>query len=243
LVLFCTKTYDTDQAVEKIKPIIGPETIVLSLQNGIDAVDRIGSVIGIDHMIAGATWISSALEAPGVVNQVSDFRRVVIGELNGASTPRIRAVCKVFKETGISVEHSENILEVLWAKFIFISAASSFGSLTRLPIGAYRDIPGTRDLIIRLMREVEAVARRLNGHLETDIVNQTLAFIDQAGPQIKAPMQLDVAGGRPTEIESIIGVIGRKGRKLRVATPVADMLYALLLPVDSNARRILSKTG
>ncbi len=86
LILFCTKTYDTDEAVQKIRPITGKETTVLSLQNGIDAAERIGKVIGMEHMIAGATWISSAVEAPGVIKQASEFRRVVIGELNGQRT-------------------------------------------------------------------------------------------------------------------------------------------------------------
>jgi len=240
LVLFCTKTYDTDEAGQAIKPNIGSDTTVLSLQNGIDAVERIGRIVGLNHMIAGATWISSALEAPGIVKQVSEFRRVVIGEPNGTITARVQTVSELFKETGITIELTDNILKVLWAKFIFISAASSLGSITRLPVADYRSIPETRQLIIRLMREVESLASRQNVALEPDVVERSLAFMDNSGPQIRASMQLDVAAGRPTEIDSILGVIGRQGRELGVLTPVADMLYALLLPVDLQARQKLS---
>ncbi len=236
LILFCTKTYGTDQAAAELQPIVGDETTVLSLQNGIDAPDRIGKILGMEHMIAGATWISSAVESPGVIRQMSDFRRVVIGELNGESTPRIQAIYEALKASGITAELSDNILKVMWTKFVFIAAAGSFGSLTRLPIGEYRSVPETRMLVTQLLREVEAVARRQGIDLDADVVEKTMAFIDSNGPKIKPSMQLDVEAGRRTEIESLIGVVGRKGRELGVETPVADMLYATLLPVDLKAR-------
>ncbi len=236
LIMFCAKTYDTDDAVQKIKPIVGKETTVLSLQNGVDAVERIGNVLGVEHIVAGATWISSALEAPGVIKQVSDFRRVVLGELDGRATPRIQAIYEAFKQTGITVELSENILKILWTKFVFISSASSFGSLTRLPMAEYRTIPETRALIISLMREVEAVARAQGAALDANVVEQALGFMDNAAPHIKASMQLDVESGHRIEIESMIGVIGRKGRQRGVPTPVADMIYAALLPIELKAR-------
>jgi len=236
LILFCTKTYDTDEAVEKIKPNIGKATSVLSLQNGIDAAERIGSVIGMEHMIAGATWISSAVEAPGVIRQVSDFRRIVFGELDGRITQRLQAIDGAFKGTGIIVELSKDILKILWTKFMFISAASSFGSLTRLPIGEYRSVPETRAIIIRLMHEIEALARGYSVNLEADAVEMSLAFMDQTAPHIKASMQLDVESGHRTEIDSIIGVIVRKGRERGIPTPAADMIFALLLPLELKAR-------
>lgn len=236
LVLFSVKTYDTEQAAQALAPALGPHTAVLSLQNGIDAAERIGRLIGMDHVIAGATWLSSAVEAPGIIRQVSQFRRVVLGELDGSLSERIGAIHQVFKNTGISVEVSRDILKVLWTKFVFISSVSSFGSLTRLPLGEYRSIPETRELIERLMREVEALARAQGIDLDREVVPQSLAFMDGAAPQIRASMQLDVEAGRRTELESMVGVIGRRGRELGVATPLADFVYGALLPVESQAR-------
>jgi 2-dehydropantoate 2-reductase len=236
LILFCVKAYDTDEAVQKIKPIVTKETIVLSLQNGVDAVERIGKVVGVDHIVAGATWISSAIEAPGIVRQVSQFRRVVLGELDGRVTPRLQSVFEAFKETGIMVETTDNILKILWTKFLFISAASSFGALTRLPMGAYRSVAETRKMIISLMKEVEAVARKLGVNLDANVVEKSLEFIDNAEPHIKASMQLDVESGRQFELEAVVGVIGRKGRELNIPTPTADMIYAALLPVNLKAQ-------
>jgi 2-dehydropantoate 2-reductase len=236
LILFCTKTYHTDDAAPQARSLVGPNTTILSLQNGVDAAERLGSIFGTEHMIAGATWISSAVQAPGVIKQASDFRRVVIGELSGQTTPRLQAVYDAFKPTGITIEITDNILGILWAKFIFIAAASGFGSLTRLPSASYRAVPETREMILRLMRETDALARAQGVKLAPDAVEKALAFMDANGPTIKASMQLDVEAGRRSEIDSIIGVIGRKGREFGVPAPTADMIYALLLPGELKAR-------
>jgi len=197
LVIVCTKTYATEQAAQQIQPLIRGGTTVMSLQNGIDAAERIGRIVGMEHVIGGVTWISSAVEAPGVIKQVSQFRRVVVGELDGRVTPRVQAVHQAFQETGVTAELSENILKILWTKFVFISAASSLGSLTRLTMGEYRAVPETRELMTRLMREVEALARAQKIELDEDVVQKSLEFIDNAAPTIKASMQLDVDAGRP----------------------------------------------
>ncbi len=236
LVIFCPKTYHTDEAARQMRPMIGDKTVVMSLQNGVDAAERIGNVIGMEHVLGGVTQISSAIEAPGVVKQVSQFRRIIFGELDGSITARVGSIETALKETGIAVEVSDDILKALWTKLVFISAASGLGSLTRLAMGEYRSVPETRAMITGLMKEVEAVARAQGVRLDADVVEKSLAFMDNAAPTIRASMQLDVEAGRRSEIESMIGVIGRKGRELGVPTPAADMIYASLLPNDLKAR-------
>jgi 2-dehydropantoate 2-reductase len=236
LILFCVKTYNTDEAAEAMRPAVGPQTVVLSLQNGIDAAERIGNVVGLEHVLGGATWLSSAVEAPGVIKQVSQFRRIVFGELEGGRSERIQSIYEVLNQTGITVEISEDIQKVLWTKLVFITAVSSVGSLTRLPMGDYRSIPETRSLLSRIMQEVESVARAKGVNLDGDVVQKWLEFIDNSAPNIKPSMQLDVEAGHRTELESMIGVVGRKGRELGVPTPAADFVYASLLPVELKAR-------
>ncbi len=236
LVLFCVKTYNTDEAAEAIRPVVGPQTVVLSLQNGVDAAERIGKVAGIEHVVGGATWLSAAVEEPGVIKQVSEFRRIVLGELWGGRSERILSIFEVLIPTGITVEISENIQKVLWTKFVFISAVSSIGSLTRLPMGDYRSIPETRDLLSAIMREVASLAHAQGIALDQDVVAKSLEFVDNSGPHIKPSMQLDVESGHRTELESMVGVIGRKGRELGIPTPVADFVYGSLLPVELKAR-------
>ncbi|HEX5943905.1 MAG TPA: ketopantoate reductase family protein [Anaerolineales bacterium] len=235
LVLFCVKTYHTDEAAQAIRPVVGPQTTVLSLQNGVDAAERIGKIVGMEHVIGGATWLSSAVEAPGVIKQISQFRRIVFGELAGGRSERIQSIFEVLNSTGVAVEISEDIQKILWTKFVFISAASAFGSLTRLPMGEYRSVPETRHLISGIMQEVEALARAQKIALDPDVVQNSLEFMDNAAPHIKPSMQLDVEAGRRTELESMVGVIGRKGRELSVPTPVADFVYSTLLPVEQKA--------
>jgi 2-dehydropantoate 2-reductase len=240
LIVFSVKTYHTDEAAEAIQPAVGSQTAVLSLQNGIDAAERIGKVVGMEHVLGGATWLSSAVEAPGVIKQISQFRRIVFGELGGGQSARIQSIYEVLKNTGSTVEISEDILKILWTKFVFIAAVSSLGSLTRLPMGDYRSVPEARGLISGIMREVEALAHAQEIALDEDVVAKSLEFMDNSGPHIKPSMQLDVEAGRRTEIESMIGVIGRKGRELGVPTPVADFVYASLLPIELKARKDLS---
>lgn len=243
LVLVCVKTPQTDQAAQAIQPMVEADTVVISLQNGIDAAERIGAVVGMEHIVGGATWISSAIEAPGVIRQVSQLRRIVLGELEGQISQRARTVAEVLGSTGATVELSDNILKVLWTKFVFIAAISGVGSLTRLEIGDYRAVSETRSLLVSLMREVEAVARASGAALDADVVEQALAIVDNVAPAIKPSMQKDVETGRRCELESMIGVIGHKGRDLGIPTPVADMVYAALLPVELKARSEILTRG
>jgi 2-dehydropantoate 2-reductase len=231
LVLVCTKTYSTEAATRLLQPIVGPQTMVVSLQNGIDAAERIGDMIGMEHMLGGATWLSAAVEAPGVIRQFSQVHRVVVGELDRRITPRLQAIAEAFQPTGVTFEMTEDIAKILWTKFLFIAAVSGMGSLTRLELGDFRHVPETRRLATGLMREVEAVAHARGVALDADVVEQTLAFLDGNAPHIKPSMQRDVEAGNPFELEAIIGVIGRKGRESGVPTPIAEMVYAALLPI------------
>ena len=236
LILFCVKTYNTDEAAQAIRPAVGHHTVVMSLQNGVDAAERIGKVIGAEHVIGGVTWLSSAVEGPGVIRQISQFRRIVLGELGGGPSERIQSIFEVLNQTGITVEISENIQKVLWTKLVFITAVSSIGSLTRLPMGDYRSVPETRNLLSSIMQEVESVARAQGVSLDEDVVQKWLDFIDNAAPSIKPSMQLDVEAGHRTELESMIGVVGRKGRERDVPTPLIDVVYGSLLPIELKAR-------
>ena len=237
LILFCVKTYNTDEAAQAIRPAVGHGTVVMSLQNGVDAAERIGKVIGPEHVVGGATWLSSAVVEPGVIKQISEFRRIAFGELSGGRSERIQSMYDVLNQTGITVEISEDIQKVLWTKLVFITAVSSIGSLTRLPMGDYRSIPETRGLLSKIMQEVESLARAQGVNLDANVVQHWLDFIDNAAPSIKPSMQLDVEAGHRTELESMIGIVGRKGRELSVPTPVSDFVYDSLLPVEQTARK------
>lgn len=236
LVVFATKTYHTDEAAELIKPMVGRDTVVVSFQNGVDAADRIGPVVGMEHLLGGATWLSAAIERPGVIGQYSQFRRVVLGEFNGMVTPRAQAICEVFKSTGANVELVENVEQILWTKFVFISAISALGSLTRVTMGEYRGVREARLILTDAINEVVVVAQAKGVTLDRDVVSNTLKFIDESAAGIKPSMQRDIEAGRMSELESMIGIVVRLGAKLGVPTPIMSTTYAVLKPGELKAR-------
>ncbi len=241
VILFATKTYQTDEAAVLIKPMIGPNTVVISLQNGIDSADRIGTVVGMEHMLGGTTWCSVALEAPGVIGQYSQFRRIALGEFNGQKTSRLQAVYDAFNAAGFTVEFSENILKVLWTKFVFIAPVMLMGSLTRMTFGDYRHVPEARAMLGEAINEVAALALASGVTLDADVAAKTLAFIDSSEPGIKPSMQRDVESGKPSELESMIGVAVRLGIKYNVPTPVMRFAYAMLKPRELQSTLLKNK--
>ena len=235
LILFCVKTPTQEDLARAIRPIVGPHTIVMSLQNGIDAAERIGNVVGMEHLPrrrrpgSRPRWRRLGSSA-----RVSQFRRIAFGELAGSLSKRMEWISEAFNGTGITVEASENIHKVLWTKLVFIAAISSLGSLTRQPLGDYRAIPPTRSLLIRIMKEVEAVAQAQHVQLDEDVIERWLEFIDNSAPQIKPSMQLDIESGHRTELKSMIGVVSRKGQELSVSH--AGDRFCLSLPAADRAK-------
>ena len=196
LVLFTIKTYHTEEAARLIMPIVEPDTSVLSFQNGVDSLKRTGAILGDEHLLGGATWVSAAIESPGVIRQYSKFRRIKLGEPDGRMSQRLQAVGKLLEDTGATVETVDNISEVIWAKFVFIASVSTLGALTRVTFGEYKDVPESREILREAMREVAAVADAKGVMLDPDIVDKTLAFFDESAPGIKPSMAEGCRGRR-----------------------------------------------
>jgi 2-dehydropantoate 2-reductase len=243
LVLVCVKAAAIEAAAADALPLLGADTVVLGLQNGIDAAERIGAVVGAERVLGAATWIAANIEAPGVIRQVSAFRRIVAGELDGRMTERLERAVGALKSMGIAVEATADIRKVLWTKFVFIAGFSALGTVTRLPVGDFRAVPETRAMLIALMHEVEAVGRAGGVALDRDVVDQALAIMDGAEPGMKTSMQRDVEAGRPSEIEALVGAVRRKGREAQVPTPTADAIYAALLPGQVKALKAAGHAG
>jgi 2-dehydropantoate 2-reductase len=190
-----------------------------------------------DHLLGGATWLSAAIEAPGVIGQYSEFRRIALGEFSGKTTPRLTSIYDLLKETGAAVEVSDNILKILWTKFVFIAPVMAMGSLTRVTFGEYRGVPEARSVLGEAIGEVVAVAKAKGVSLDIDVVAKTLAFIDGSAPGIKPSMQRDVESGKRSELESMIGVVVNMGMQYKVPTPVMRFAYAMLKPGELKAQQ------
>lgn len=235
LTICTVKTYDVPSIVEFIRPLVGPHTAILPLQNGVEASDQLAAHFGA-AVLGGAVWIVSAVIEPGVIHQQSRFRRIVLGELDGQDTPRVHAIQAALAHSGAVAETTSDIRKVLWTKLLFIASYSGMTSVTRAPAGPVMSCGESRLLVERAMREVEAVAHAKGIHLEADVVASTLAFCDTLAPDATSSMQRDAAAGRRLEYDALNGEIVRAGRETGVPTPIHEFFWTCLKVVDLMAK-------
>jgi 2-dehydropantoate 2-reductase len=234
-VLFCVKLWDVEGAGAHIKPLVGPGTAVIPLQNGIDAADRLIPILGREAVMGGVAQISASIVKPGVIVQVGTFMRMIFGELDGRITKRGEDFLTLCQKASFDVTLSEQILTDLWMKFILLATNASITASTRQPLGKLRDDPDIRPVIVAAVNEVHAVARAKGIALPTDAVDKVLDFIGHAPPAMKASMALDLERGNRMELPWLGGKVVALGRELGVATPTHGMMYALLKPYIMGA--------
>jgi 2-dehydropantoate 2-reductase len=230
LVLFCVKTYDTDAAAESIRPPIRPDTMLISLQNGIDNEERIARAAGHSSGLGAVAYVVSAIKAPGVVAQTAGPGKIVLGELSGGTSERTKRLHDALQGAGIAAEVHPDIRAVLWQKFLFICAFSGVTALTRLPIGTVLADPVTRELFRGTSEEVEAVARAGGIDLPDDCVEQAMTQAAAVEPWGRGSLYGDLAGGRRLELESLNSEVVRLGRERGIETPLNFAIHAALHP-------------
>jgi 2-dehydropantoate 2-reductase len=230
IVLFCVKLWDVESAGEHIKPMVGPNTAVIPLQNGIDASERLVPILGTQAVMGGVANISATIAAPGVIRQTGTVLRMVFGELDGTKSPRAEAFAAMCKKAGIDGVLSTNILNDLWMKFILLASNASLMAVTRLPIGKLRDDPDIAALFPVAYQEVVDVGRARGVTLPDNAVELTLNFNRNAPPQLMASMAVDLLRGNRIELPWLSGKVVELGRQLGVPTPVHTLLYATLKP-------------
>lgn len=237
VVIVAVKTWQLAQAGRAIAPLIGEETMVLPLENGVEAADTLAGVLGDAPVIDGLCSIVAWREGPGHVRHAGIDPVVRFGERDNRSSERIDRLRAAFTAArGLSVDVPDDIRVAVWTKFLFICAMSGIGSVTRAPIGVTRALPATRDVIDRLLAEIDAVAHARGVDLADDAVARTMAFIDSLPAESTASMQRDIVAGRPSELESQNGAVVRLGGEAGVATPVNALIHAALLPQEQAAR-------
>ena len=230
LVLFCVKLWDIESAGERIKPLIGPETAVIPLQNGIDAHERLLPILGKEAVMCGVAQISASITAPGVITQVGTFMRMVFGELDGQRSQRAEDLLALCLKAGFEAHLSEQILTDLWMKFILLAANASITALARQPIGQLRDDPDIRPVFIAAYQEVIDLARAKGVTLPSDAIDRVLEFNRHAPPTMRASMALDLERGNRLELPWLGGKVAELGRQLGVPTPTHAVMYAMLKP-------------
>jgi 2-dehydropantoate 2-reductase len=230
LVLFCVKAYDTDSAAERLRPAVGPHTVVLPVQNGIDSAERIGRVVGLDHVIAGLAGVSSVVQAPGVIEHRAGPDLIQLGEIEGPASARAERVADTLRRAGIKAQTRADMRVALWEKFVLICGLSGLTALTRLPLGAVLACSETRALLRQTMEETEAVGRAVGAAVTDGHVERMLQYFQSAAPAVRGSLYYDLAAGRRLEIETLNGTVVRLGQARGVPTPANFAVYAALKP-------------
>ena len=232
LVLFTVKAYDTAAASEILPPLIGKDTAVLTLQNGVDNVDALAAAAGRDHVLGGTAYIFSSIAAPGVITQTGGRRRIVFGELDGRRTPRAEAILAAFQETGIPIDLIDTIMVEMWEKYIFITAQAGMTAMTRLPIGKIREVPETFAMYLDAADEVAAVGRATGVAIPEGQRDRVRKMAEALEPGNYSSLYSDLVHGRRMELEALPGTVVRLGRTYGIPTPVCRAIYAALKPYD-----------
>jgi len=235
IVLFCVKLWDVESAGAHIKPLIGPDTAVIPLQNGIDAAERLIPILGESAVMGGVAQISASITAPGVIQQVGTFMRMIFGELDGKRSKRAEDFLALCVEAGFDATLSEQILTELWMKFILLASNAGIMALARQPIGRLRDDPDLRPIFIAAYQEAIDVGRARGVALPADALDKILDFTSHAPPAMKASMALDLERGNRLELPWLSGKVAELGRQLGVPTPTHSMMYAMLKPYIMGA--------
>ena len=236
VVLLSVKSWHVVQAAREIIPMLGPSTFVVPLENGVDAPGQLAEILGSPHVTGGLCRIASRIAAPGHIQHTGLEPSIAFGELDNRPTSRTQDLLQRFQHAGVSAEIPADISVAIWLKFLFISAVSGVGSVTRVPVGQYRTFPGIHKMLESALQECYSVAQAHGVKLPSDSVSKTLAFIDSLPPETFASMQRDIIEGRPSELEAQNGAIVRMGSHLGVPTPVHSFIYNSLLPQEKLAR-------
>jgi 2-dehydropantoate 2-reductase len=229
-VMFCVKLWDVETAGAAIKPLIGPVTAVIPLQNGIDSAERLIPILGARAVMGGVAQISATIAEPGVIRQTGTFMRLIFGELEGGKSARGEAFLALCQKAGFDATHSDQIMTELWMKFILLATNAAITAATRTPVGILRDDPEIFPLFGRASAEVAAVARASGVRIPDDAEQTVVAFTRNAPPAMMASMAHDLIRGNRIELPWLSGKVVALGRELGVPTPVHEILYAVLKP-------------
>jgi 2-dehydropantoate 2-reductase len=229
LVLFCVKSFDTDLAAEAIRPALGPDTAVLSIQNGVDNEDALAARLGPGRVMGGVAQVFATIEAPGVIHHVL-LGRLRFGELDGTESPRARAFLAACRRAGIPAEIVPDIRAALWEKYLFLVAQAGMTAITRCPAGVIRSVPETRRMYRLLLEEVAAIAGAEGVALGADAVERGMAALETVGPGAYSSLHHDLTHGKRLELEALHGHAVRLGQRHGLAVPMLTAVYAILRP-------------
>ena len=227
-VLLCVKAYDVETVGPTLAPLVGPDTVVLCTQNGVDAMDRLAPWVPAGQVAGVVVYGNTVRREPGRVAHLGTMARLRLGGRDGRARARSGELADTFAAAGVDAENVDDIDAALWSKFVMFSVMSAACCLTDLPTGPLRTAPNTRAMLERGMRETAAVARAKGVRLADDIVERSMEVADAMAPESMPSMLADLRAGRPLELDYLSGLVVRLGRELGVDVPFHETAYAAL---------------
>ena len=238
-VILGVKTWQLGETARALAPLLGPETFVVPLQNGVEAAAELTAVLGRERVLGGLCGTISQIIAPGRIRSLGTVHMVRFGELDGKGrepSERAERLRQAFVKAGVRADVPADIEAAIWEKFLFVVSFGAVGAIARAPIGVLRTLPETRALLDRAAREILAVGRARGVALPDGILERTFAVMDSLDPKGTTSLQRDLAGGKPSELEAWSGAVVRLGREAGVPTALHEFAYHSLLPHELRAR-------
>lgn len=236
MILVGVKAWQVTEAAEAMRPMIGPETFVLPLQNGLEAPAQLSEILGDQRVLGGLCGLFCYVAGPGHIVHAGTDPFVKFGEQDNLRSQRVELLLDTFVRAGVNAEIPTNIQVAMWMKFLLITVWSGMGAVTRSPVGIWRNLPETRRIAEKSLHEIIAVAAARDIALPEDALQMTMRMYDGLAPQSTASLQRDIVEGRPSELEAQIGAVVRFGQEDDVATPQHTFIYHSLLPMELRAR-------
>ncbi|MDF3009589.1 MAG: 2-dehydropantoate 2-reductase [Burkholderiales bacterium] len=238
VVLFCVKLWDTEGAAEQLRAVVGPQSIVIPFQNGVESIDRLKKVLPGNSIMGGSAYIGTRIASPGVIEHTGTMARIRFGVLMPSQRAAAERFLEACRQAGVNAELTEDIVSVNWEKFVFLVAMSSATAVARAPIGIVRADPDLRWLFEQAMRETFQLARSRGAKLPEDFVDKQLAFADSLPAEMRASLLHDLEAGSKLEAPWLCGAVARMSRESGLDAPVNHTVYAALKPfVGGSARK------
>jgi 2-dehydropantoate 2-reductase len=231
LVVVTVKTYDNPTALPLLKPMLGDDTVVLTIQNGVDSAGDVAAIAGEARTLGGTTYIATALEAPGLIVQTGDHRRIVFGEAFGPLprvTERVTRIHQAFERADIQSFPVGDGRVPIWEKFIFLAALAGFTGAARLPIGPVWADPFTKAQFLAASREIETLALAEGVQVAADVVERIVPYVDRIPGTMRSSLLIDLQQGKRIEVEALQGAVVRRAAKLGIPVPIMSTLYSVL---------------
>lgn len=243
LILVCVKTWQLEAAAKEIKQVLNEKIMIISLLNGVNNTEVLGTIIDKKHLLGGLCKVVSKIDGYGIINHLSFEPTIVFGELNNEKTKRAFLLEKVFLNAGITTKLTEYIQTEIWSKFLFISTISGIGALTRAPLGEIIASPQLKKMMRQIAEEILAVAKAKGIYLSETIVEKQFKMIESQPYNTTSSLQRDMMERKPSELEAQNGAIVKMGIELGIPTPINAFIYHCLLPQENKARSPLTPEG